>query len=203
MKLNNIYFIWAHPRSDSLTAQVVNEMQSEAVRHGYNVSSLDLYRSDFDPILRVEDEPDWDNPQKIYSDEVHRLFNELEDKDTLVLVFPVWWYSFPAILKGYLERVWNYGLAYGDENRLKDKKIRWLALVGGSQSGFIKYGWEKNMTDYINGGMAYLGVEDAKIDFLYNTIGVEEGITDGEAHYHKLFAEAREVVSSLRETSEG
>ncbi|SUI82904.1 Glutathione-regulated potassium-efflux system ancillary protein kefF [Serratia quinivorans] len=181
MKLNNIYFIWAHPRPDSLTAQVVGEMQREAARQGYNVSSLDLYRSHFDPILRVEDEPDWDNPQKTYSEEVHRLFNELEDKDTLVLVFPVWWYAFPAMLKGYLERVWNYGLAYGAGSGLKDKKIRWLALVGGSQSGFIKYGWEKNMTDYINGSMAYLGVEDARIDFLYNTIGVEEGITDGEA----------------------
>lgn len=175
MKLNNIYFIWAHPRPDSLTAQVVGEMQSEAARQGYNVSSLDLYRSHFDPLLRGEDEPDWDNPQKTYSEEVHRLFNELEDKDTLVLVFPVWWYAFPAMLKGYLERVWNYGLAYGAGSGLKDKKIRWLALVGGSQSGFIKYGWEKNMTDYINGSMAYLGVEDARIDFLYNTIGVEEG----------------------------
>ncbi|CAI1494812.1 Uncharacterised protein [Serratia quinivorans] len=58
------------------------------------------------------------------------------------------------------------------------------------------------MTDYINGSMAYLGVEDTRIDFLYNTIGVEEGITDGEAHYQKLFAEAREVVSSLRAISE-
>ncbi|CAI0838558.1 Putative NADPH-quinone reductase (modulator of drug activity B) [Serratia quinivorans] len=105
MKLNNIYFIWAHPRPDSLTAQVVDEMQREAAREGYNVSSLDLYRSHFDPLLRVEDEPDWDNPQKTYSEEVHRLFNELEDKDTLVLVFPVWWYAFPAMLKGYLERV--------------------------------------------------------------------------------------------------
>lgn len=202
MKLNNIYFVWAHPRPDSLTAQVVNEMQSEAARHGYNVSSLDLYRSHFDPVLRVEDEPDWDNPQKNYSPEVHRLFSELEDKDTLVLVFPVWWYSFPAMLKGYLERVWNYGLAYGETSGLKDKKIRWLALVGGSQSGFIKYGWEKNMTDYINGGMAYLGVENTRIDFLYNTIGVEEGITDAEAHYQKLFVQAREIVSSLRSTSE-
>lgn len=60
------------------------------MRQGFNVSTLDLYRSGFDPVLREDDEPDWNNPQKTYSPEVHRLFGELEDKDTLVLVFPVW-----------------------------------------------------------------------------------------------------------------
>lgn len=199
MKNKNMYIIWAHPRRDSLTAQVVQEIQGEAARQGINVSSLDLYRSGFDPVLREEDEPDWNNPQKIYSPEVHRLFSELEDKDTVVLVFPVWWYGFPAMLKGYLERVWNYGLAYGEDCALKNKKIRWLALVGGSQAGFIKHGWEKNMTDYIKGGMGYLGVEDAKIDFLYNTIGVEEGIDDRESHYQKLFTQARGIVDSVVE----
>lgn len=197
MKKNNMYIIWSHPRRDSLTAQVVQEIQGEAVGQGFNVSTLDLYRSGFDPVLREEDEPDWNNPQKAYSPEVHRLFGELEDKDTLVLVFPVWWYGFPAMLKGYLERVWNYGLAYGEGSALKHKKIRWLALVGGSQAGFIKFGWEKNMTDYIKGGMGYLGVEDVKIDFLYNTIGVEEGIDDREGHYQQLFAQARGIVGSV------
>lgn len=194
-----MYIIWSHPRRDSLTAQVVQEIQGEAVRQGFNVSTLDLYRSGFDPVLREDDEPDWNNPQKTYSPEVHRLFGELEDKDTLVLVFPVWWYGFPAMLKGYLERVWNYGLAYGEGSALKHKKIRWLALVGGSQAGFIKFGWEKNMTDYIKGGMRYLDVEDANIDFLYNTIGVEEGIDDRKGHYQQLFTQARGIVDSLLE----
>lgn len=147
MKSKNIYFVWAHPRADSLTAHVVKEMQAQAAEQGFTVSSLDLYRSNFDPVLGVEDEPDWNNPQKTYSPEVHRLFGELEDKDTLVLVYPVWWYGFPAMLKGYLDRVWNYGLTYGEGASMKGKKIRWVALVGGAQAGFIKFGWEKNMTD--------------------------------------------------------
>lgn len=199
MKSNNIYFVWAHPRADSLTAHVVKEMQAQAAEQGFTVSSLDLYRSNFDPVLGVEDEPDWNNPQKTYSPEVHRLFGELEDKDTLVLVYPVWWYGFPAMLKGYLDRVWNYGLTYGEGASIKGKKIRWVALVGGSQAGFIKFGWEKNLTDYITGGMGYLGVEDAKIDFLYNTLGVEESIADQDSHYQKLFTQARGIVDSLAE----
>ncbi|WP_336818990.1 NAD(P)H oxidoreductase [Cedecea sp. MMO-103] len=197
MKSENMYIVWAHPRSESLTAQVVQEIQGEAAECGINVSSLDLYRSGFNPALGMEDEPDWNNPQKQYSPEVHRLFGELEDKDTVVIVFPVWWYSFPAMLKGYLDRVWNFGLGYGPGSTLGNKKIRWVALVGGSQAGFVKYGWEKNMADYIHGSMGYLGVEDAKIEFLYNTIGVEEGIGDSDAHYQQLFAQARGIVADL------
>lgn len=197
MKSENIYIVWAHPRSDSLTAQMVQEIQGQAEHHGMNVSTLDLYRSGFDPILGTEDEPDWSNPNKQYSPEVHRLFAEMDDKDTVVLVFPVWWYSFPAMMKGYLDRVWNYGLGYGDGSRLNAKKIRWVALVGGSQEGFVKYGWEKNMTDFINGAMGYLGVKDGKIDFIYNTIGVEEGIDDPENHYQKLFSQARGIVDAF------
>lgn len=197
MKSENMYIVWAHPRSDSLTAQVVQEIQGEAAERGIHVSSLDLYHSGFNPALDVDDEPDWNNPEKQYSPEVHRLFGEIEDKDTVVVVFPVWWYSFPAMLKGYLDRVWNYGLGYGPGGKLGGKKIRWVALVGGSQEGFVKYGWEKNMTDFINGSMGYLGVQDAKIDFLYNTLGVEEGIGDSDAHYQQLFAQARGIVADL------
>lgn len=197
MKSENIYIVWAHPRIDSLTAQVVNAMQDEAKAQNINVTTLDLYRKNFDPVLRFEDEPDWLNPKKQYSPEIHSLFNELDGKDSVIFVFPIWWYSFPAMLKGYLDRVWNYGLAYGENNQLHIQKLRWVALVGGSQEGFVKYGWEKNMSDYVNHGASYLGLEDAKIDFLYNTIGFEETITDSAKHYQALLDQARDVVSDL------
>ncbi|MGT9364251.1 NAD(P)H-dependent oxidoreductase, partial [Escherichia coli] len=36
----------------------------------------------------------------------NELYSELLEHDTLVVVFPLWWYSFPAMLKGYIDRVW-------------------------------------------------------------------------------------------------
>ena len=126
----HVYIVWSHPRRNSLTAQMVHSLRQRAEARGAHVTELDLYRSDFDPVLRVEDEPEWDNPDKRYSPEVHRLFAELDNQDIIFFVFPVWWYSFPAMLKGYLERVWNYGLAYGEQNRLTAKRCagwRWRA----------------------------------------------------------------------------
>lgn len=196
MKSENMYIVWAHPRADSLTAQMVQEIQKQATHHGINVSVLDLYRSGFNPLLGVEDEPDWSNPDKRYPAEVHRLFGELKGKDTIMIVFPLWWYSFPAMIKGYLERVWNFGLAYGGQE-FPAKRVCWLALVGGSEARFEKYGWKKNMTEYLQGAGSYLGIEESHVDFLFNTIGVEEDITDRESHYQGLFKQAREKVDAL------
>lgn len=199
MKTENLYMVWAHPRPDSLTASVVKEMHDQAISQGINVTMFDLYRNDFHPVLEVEDEPDWSNPRKEYSTEVHQLYAELEANDTIMMVFPVWWFSFPAIMKGYLDRVWNHGLAYGAGSSLKGKKFRYVALVGSTQNTYVKYGWEKNITDYIIGMMSYLEVEDTKIDFLYNTLGLEDDVSD--KHYQQLFSQARGIVEELNNQS--
>lgn len=197
MKTENIYLIWAHPRSHSLTAQVAAEIRKEAGKQGMQVTALDLYHQGVDPVLREADEPDWANVQKRYSPDVHQLFSQMAGHDTAVIVFPVWWYSFPAMLKGYFDRVWNYGLAYGDGSSLPFKKVRWVALVGGSEDRFIRHGGHKIMTDYLDVAMTYLGLEDSCVTFLYNTIGVEEDIIDAQRHYQQLFAQSRDVVIAL------
>lgn len=47
------------------------------------------------------------------------------------------------MLKGYIDRVWNNGLAYGDGHKLPFNKVRWVALVGGDKESFVQMGWEK------------------------------------------------------------
>lgn len=195
MKTEKLHLVWAHPRTDSFTAQVVREIQEQAAEQGIEISNLDLYRSNFNPVLAERDEPDWNNPKKQYSDDIHRLYADIEANDTIVMVFPVWWFSFPAMMKGYLDRVWTNGLAYGEGSSLKGKKFRYVALVGGTESGFGKYGWEAHMTDYVLRMMNYLEVDDTKIDFLYNTLGMEEEIS--ASHYQQLLTQARAIVTAL------
>ncbi|VDY65100.1 Glutathione-regulated potassium-efflux system ancillary protein kefF [Shimwellia blattae] len=161
-------------------------------------TTLDLYRRGFNPVLETADEPDWKNPDKHYSEQVQQLFGELQDKDTLVVVFPVWWYSFPAMIKGWIDRVLNYGLAYGGGRKIPVSRIRWVALVGGSGDKFAANGWEENLSHYLNTMVRYIGVEDSAVTFLYNTIGVEEGIDNRQQHYDALFSQARGMVKGLR-----
>jgi len=59
MKTHRVQVVWAHPRADSLTASVVDEIVAELRAQGADVDELDLYRSGFDPVLGPSDEPDW------------------------------------------------------------------------------------------------------------------------------------------------
>lgn len=99
MQSERIYLVWAHPRHDSLTAHIADAIHQRAMERKIQVTELDLYRRNFNPVMTLEDEPDWKNMDKRYSPEVHQLYSELLEHDTLVVVFPLWWYSFPAMLR--------------------------------------------------------------------------------------------------------
>ncbi|MOA52701.1 Glutathione-regulated potassium-efflux system ancillary protein KefF [compost metagenome] len=58
----------------------------------------------------------------MYSPEVEAEMERMKKHDALAYVFPVWWYNLPAMLKGYIDRVWNNGFAYGS-NKLHHKKV--------------------------------------------------------------------------------
>lgn len=193
-----IQLIWAHPRSDSLTARVVAGVRQEAEAQGLVVEELDLYRLGFDPVLREEDEPDWASEQQFHSAEATALAQSLDAFDHIVVVFPVWWYAVPAMLKGYIDRVWNYGLVYGGGKRIPVSSIRWVALVGGAQAKFEAHGWDKHMEALLSDGIAaYCGVPDSTITFLYNTIAFEEAADDIEQHHAVLISQATALVSAL------
>ena len=79
-----------------------------------------------------------------------------------------WWFSLSGgaaygNVKGYIDRVWNNGLAYGDGHKLPFNKVRWVALVGGDKESFVQMGWEKNIGDYLKNMCSYLGIEDTDI----------------------------------------
>lgn len=172
-------------------------MKNEAAMRGLAVDELDLFRSGFSPVLQPDDEPAWGDPDKVYSVQVRKLAASLQEVDTLVVVFPIWWYSLPAMLKGYIDRVWNYGLLYGNGKRLPVNSIRWIALVGGAKSHFEKRGDHKYLEHLLNDGIAaYCGVEDSTVTFLYNAIGFEEETDDLAAHHQALIGQARSTIAA-------
>ena len=218
MQSERIYLVWAHPRHDSLTAHIADAIHQRAMERKIQVTELDLYRRNFNPVMTLEDEPDWKNMDKRYSPEVHQLYSELLEHDTLVVVFPLWWYSFPAMLKGYIDRVWNDKAlkiilcgsalsfmekkvlseksAYGDGQKLPFNKVRWVALVGGDKESFVQMGWEKNISDYLINMCSYLGIEDADVTFLCNTV-VFDGQELHASYYQSLLSQVRDMVDAL------
>ena len=190
-----ILVVVAHPRTDSLTMSMTKRFTEGLTNAGHEYEIADLYAEGFNPILYPQDEPDWNNPNKAYSDEVLREMNRIRECDALAFIFPVWWYSVPAILKGYFDRVWNHGFAYGPA-KLPVQKIRWIALVGVTQDQFEKRQHHLMMLNQLNVGLAgYTGVQDSNVHFMYNTLG-EFALNQQEkqeAHFAALLHDAYQI----------
>ena len=102
--------ILAHPEPDSFNASVANTY-AQAVRvRGHEAIVRDLYAIGFDPCLKANERPD--KPDQVVAPDVAAERALLADADVFVLIYPIWFGSTPAILKGYIERVFNQGFAF-------------------------------------------------------------------------------------------
>lgn len=124
----SILWVSAHPDPRSLTAS----LRSEALLHlrgrGHEVLESDLYAMDWDPVLGDADFASSDTGLPLaarqkaatldgtLAADIRIEQDKLRAADTVVLQFPLWWYGVPAILKGWLDRVFTSGFAF----RLKD-----------------------------------------------------------------------------------
>lgn len=184
-----ILLVIAHPRPGSLTHQVAAAFAAAAEAKGHLIEVADLIAEGFDPMVREPDEPDWDNPAKIYSPEVLAEMARIERNEATVIVFPVWWWSVPAVLKGWIDRVWNHGWAYGGAT-YPHQKAWMLAVAGGTQAQFAKRGYDTAMVTQLETGvLRYCGVKDARLEMLFGTL-------EGEA-------ECAAVIEAARVLGEG
>ncbi|MBE1530723.1 NAD(P)H oxidoreductase [Actinomadura algeriensis] len=162
----------AHPRADSLTARVAGRAGERLVAAGHRVDVLDLHAEGFDPRMTSADEPDWSDPGKTYSPGTREHMRRLDAADAIVVVFPVWWFGLPAILKGWVDRVWNYGFAYGGgRSRLAGKRMAWIGLAGYPRDHFTEAGWDRSVERHLRDGIArFCDIEDVSVHLVYDTV---------------------------------
>jgi NAD(P)H dehydrogenase (quinone) len=160
----------SHPRTTSLTFAVANRFVQGLKDAGHETEVLDLHRSGFNPVLWEADEPDWSADDQHYSPEVEEEIERMKQYDALAYIFPLWWWSMPAMLKGYIDRVWNYGFAYGSK-KLHHQHVLWLSLAGAPIERFEKRKYDKMMTHYFNVSLAdYVGIPNSQFELFYKTI---------------------------------
>ncbi len=176
--------VFAHPRRSSLTGHVADAFAAAAAANGHAFEWADLARERFDPVLREADEPEWDDPDKIYSEEVRCEMRRVERNEATVMVFPVYWWSVPALLKGWIDRVWNNGWAYG-ARRFPQRRVWMIGVAGGTESGFAKRGYDNAMRTQLDVGVLdYCGVAERRLELLYGSI-------EGEPYPAEILAKAQ------------
>ena len=129
----NFLVIFCHPKQDSFANAICQRAVETLQSSGHDVQVIDLYKSGFDPVLSAQEwddyEIDGDN-QKTVSDHVALL----TWAEGLVFIYPTWWYGLPAIMKGWLDRVFVPGVTFtipreGEPVRPKLQKIRRIAAI--------------------------------------------------------------------------
>lgn len=160
----NVLIVYAHPEPKSLTRQLVEVSVRTLQEQRHTVTLSDLYAMRWKAVFDEHDFPARSDPERLsfitesghaYATGQQTADVALEQRkllaaDALILQFPLWWFGMPAIMKGWVDRVFAYGLAYGykgEGNRyrygdggLKGKRAMLSVVVGGPEDDYSPRG---------------------------------------------------------------
>jgi len=108
-----IQVVHSHPLTDSYNHALFRTIV-ETLQHRHDVIATDLYREGFSPAMTEAERRSY--YAGAYTEEaVARLVSDLRRVDGIIFCFPHWWFSMPAMLKGYFDRVWAPGTAFAHD----------------------------------------------------------------------------------------
>ncbi|MFB7941026.1 NAD(P)H-dependent oxidoreductase [Streptomyces sp. NPDC004779] len=224
--------VHAHPEPNSLNGSLKDLAVATLEGAGHEVRVSDLYAMNWKATVDAADYgPDASNPLKVARDsgrafEAGRLTPDVlaeQEKllwaDTIVFQFPLWWYTMPAILKGWVDRVFTHRFAYGvgphDETRygerfgegtLAGRKALLSVTVGGPASHYAARGINGPIDDLLfpihHGILYYPGIEPLPPFVLYGSdrMSAEEYETAAEAFRQRLLTlESTEPIPYRRQ----
>lgn len=133
----------AHQNPHSFTHAIAHVVQQTLGAQGHEVVVRDLYAQGFDPVLSAVDAAalrSGQTPDDIRAEQTHLTW-----ADAVTVIHPVWWTGLPAILKGYIDRVFTYGFAYsygpsGREGLLAGRKVLSFSCHGHPESVYHDLG---------------------------------------------------------------
>lgn len=174
--------VFSHPFRDKYPAAVMDSFHAPFERSGHTIDVLDLHREQFDPRFTAEDHAHfWGGSIPPGIEDMHR---RVEAADRLAFVFPVYWWSMPALMKGWIERVFTAGWAYqygaGIEDRgraplhglLPSLPTVLLGVGGSKRPTYEKYGYDEAMRTQLDVGIfAYCGIDDVESHLIYDVEG--------------------------------
>jgi len=191
--------IYAHPEPKSLNASLKNLAVETLESAGHDVLVSDLYAMNWKAVVDAADfGPAASSPLQVPRDsgrafdtgtltpDVRAEQEKLLWADTIIFQFPLWWYAMPAILKGWVDRVFTYHFAYGvgehsatkygerfGEGTLAGRKALLSVTVGGPESHYAPRGINGPIDDLLfpiqHGILYFPGLEVLPPFVLYGT----------------------------------
>jgi|KBSMisStandDraft_5_1062788.scaffolds.fasta_scaffold255623_1 NAD(P)H dehydrogenase (quinone) len=154
-----VFIVHAHPEPSSFNGALTRNATQALVQAHHAVVVSDLYAMRFDPVsdrrnfvtvgdaarLRQQVEEDYASRHDGFAPELQAEMDKLDWCDVLVFQFPLWWLGLPAILKGWVDRVFAVGRAYGggryfSRGIFAGKRAMCSVTIGGSAGAYSDMG---------------------------------------------------------------
>lgn len=148
-----VHVVHAHPVETSYNRALFETTVSALQEAGHEVDALDLYAEGFDAVLSREERLNYHDVPGNLTPAVKPYVDRLRAGDAIVFVHPVWNYGYPAILKGYFDRVFLPGVSFvlvggGDDpdkgklvpNMKNIRKVAYVTSYGGDRLRTILMG---------------------------------------------------------------
>ncbi|MBP8020674.1 MAG: NAD(P)H-dependent oxidoreductase [Agitococcus sp.] len=179
----NVLIVHAHPEAKSFNTALMTLAKEQLTQAGHCVEVSDLYEMNWNPVASADDFAQRKSPDYlVYALEQRYNFDQqaiapdiaieiakLQKADLLILNFPLFWFSVPAIMKGWIDRVLISGVCYGgmrfyDQGGLKGKKALVTLTLGGREHMFGENAIHGELVDgmlrpLLRGTLAYVGLE--------------------------------------------
>ena len=155
--------VYAHPNSGSLNHFFKQTVLESLQESGEEIAIRDLNEINFNPVFSLEDM----NGQRMgtVADDVKTEQDFITWADRIIFIYPIWWTGMPAIMKGYIDRVFSYGFAYRydqgvQKGLLTGKKTIIINSHGKSNAEYEAMGMDKALILTSDTGIfTYSGLE--------------------------------------------
>lgn len=132
--------IYAHPATGGHNEEMLKATKKQLVKRKINFETIDLYKIKYDPVLHENEHPNAKKP--VVSNQNKAIQKKIKKAGLLVFIYPVWWSTMPAIMKGFFDKVFSAGFAFKyrgkmPEPLLKGKKAL-VFITSGAPSFLIK-----------------------------------------------------------------
>lgn len=194
--------VHAHPEPQSFVSAMRDVAVEALAANGHEVTISDLYEQNFDPVAKADDFADRGNPDYlVYAKEqrhaaanetlpldIAREFERVCEADLLILTFPVFWFSTPAILKGWIDRVFLAGPIYGgrrfyDRAGMTGRRALVGAALGGREHmfgpGSVHGDLNTMLRHLLQGTLGYAGYDVIEPFFAYHVPYIDASARNG------------------------
>jgi NAD(P)H dehydrogenase (quinone) len=195
--LKKFLIVYAHPEPKSFCGAIKNLTLETLQNKGHQIQLSDLYQMNFNPVISSKDFSlvknsnhfsfineqvnSYENNFQNYSNEIQLELHKLKWADNLIFIFPLWWGSFPAIMKGWIDKCLVYGHSWTSKDHypglLKGKKSMTVCTGDAIEQDYSHQGVQGMTVDeclhHLNRcSMEFVGIEALKSFVFYKVSSI-------------------------------